>query len=86
MNQHTPLSPIRHGTYPGYQKHIKRKIEPCAECRAAAAAYAKQNRVENPKRRVKERNYQKIYNKAVSELVARHAEEFAKLMTEIRNR
>ena len=41
-------TPIDHGTYSGYQKEIKRGIEPCPSCRAALANYMKtyrQNRV-----------------------------------------
>jgi len=37
-------SPIVHGTRSGYQKHRNRDEEACQECKAAASAYAKQQK------------------------------------------
>jgi hypothetical protein len=43
-----PISPIIHGSYSGYQKHLSRNIKMCAPCREAMRQYRQAQRENGP--------------------------------------
>lgn len=45
-SQTTTATSTSHGTYARYQKHIRERTQPCAECSAAAASYQRQWRAD----------------------------------------
>ena len=70
---------IEHGTYGGYQK-CREIGEPCSECKAAAAAYQKQRRRNNPESAARNRERCNLRSRALAELGRRHQGELYEIM------
>ena len=76
---------ISHGTYGGYQVHKKRRVEPCAACRAAAADYQRKYRAVNPDNDT-DRQYTRARNRALERLRRQYGDLFeAYLADELAN-
>lgn len=80
----TALKPC--GTTAAYQRHLRRKEVPCAECRRANREWHRENRAADPKRRAKEADYQAAYDRAKARLLDMHPDLFAALLAEERAR
>lgn len=67
----------RCGTYAGYQRHVKRREEPCDGCRAAASTYMAEGRRRNPWYRARQTASAGVRSRALRRLAERHPDEFA---------
>lgn len=79
------VKPIHHGTYGGYQQHLKRGVQPCEECREARNTYVRSYR-ENPARRARERTLEAARTRALARLARAHSAEYRRLYEEEKNR
>lgn len=72
----------RHGTYAGYNQHIRDKERPCPGCRAAATDYQNKRRKSNPDAYAQEKFMNLIRSRALWRLAQIHHEEFQRLIDE----
>jgi hypothetical protein len=77
---------IEHGTYAGYQLEKRRRLEHCASCRRANAAYKRRWRQANPEGKAAEVRFNMAQSRAVWRMkeIAEHDHPglFAALMRE----
>lgn len=78
----TELKPC--GTTAAYQRHRKRKEEPCAACRTAVAEYNRAYRAANPRVAEQQREHRKITDEAVKRLITKHFPEFRAIRNVVR--
>lgn len=71
----------QHGTYAGYQRHIKVQQQPCADCRKAVATYQRERR-KNPVVLQQHRDQVKARDLALKALTKSHPEEYQELQKE----
>lgn len=67
------------GTKAGYQRHRRRKEEPCADCRTANAAYLREWR-QRPDAAVSTRICNRARARAAQALVKLHPDEYRRLL------
>lgn len=68
----------QHGTYAGYQRHIKVKQVPCPDCRAAASGYQKERR-KDPVHLQQHRDQVKARDLAIRALRVMYPEQYKEL-------
>lgn len=81
-----PSDGIRHGTYYGFQQHMKRKIPSCEECRAANRIYQRGYRLRSEKARRRDQKTNLSRHRALQRLAEAHREEFTALLLEEKRR
>lgn len=77
--------PREHGTYTGYQQHIKRGEKPCQPCRDANAATKREWRQANPEKHATEIACNVARNRALERLAAENPDRFRVLVDEERS-
>ena len=74
----------KHGTYAGYNQHMRTGETPCEECRTAATDYQRQwrkgNRRDGQGARTTGRAYSRARGRAIQKLITTHAAEFGALL------
>ena len=73
-----------HGTYTGYQWHVREGVPTCAPCRAAKAAYQRQYRATRPGAREADRAWNKTRRHALERLAFEYPKRFQDLLEEER--
>jgi len=69
----------RHGTYAGYQRHIREKESTCAPCREAARLYVAERRASNPDSYAREKAGTRASSRALWRLADLHRDEYDRL-------
>lgn len=76
----TARKPINHGSYGGYQVHLRRGEQPCDLCSKAHAVYKRAYRAD-PRSYRREKQAQKAADAALRELSHLHPDEYQALYT-----
>lgn len=72
----------RHGTYGGYQRHIRRSETPCEPCKQANRTYMIRYRSSHPADYAEERKRNNARTRAMTRLAHDHPDEFARYYAE----
>jgi len=79
------MSDIEHGTYAGYNSHLRLDVPMTDECGCAKArnAYMQEYRNANPDARARQQTRANLRRRALNELAERHQREFQKILKEM---